>query len=195
MPSQTKYHLAIFASGTGSNAQEICKYFAGHPDIQVKLIITNRKEAGVLHVANSHNIPGHYIPKSKWEDKNEVLPLLDSNSISHIVLAGFLLLVPQYLINVYRDRIINIHPALLPQHGGKGMYGKYVHESVKRSGELISGITIHHVDEYYDEGDIIFQEKIDLEAGDAPEDIARKVLKLEHYYYPRIIEQWVLAKK
>lgn len=194
MHRKIKHHLAIFASGTGSNADAICRYFTDHPEIHVKLIITNRKEAGVLNVANSHGIQGRYIPKSKWDDANEVLSILESNGITHIILAGFLLLIPSYLIRSYRNRIINIHPALLPKHGGKGMYGRYVHESVKRSGEIISGITIHHVDEHYDNGDIIFQEKIELDAGDSPEVIASKVLTLEHYHYPRVIESWVLGK-
>ena len=191
MPSGAKAVLAILASGTGSNADKICQYFHAHPDIHVGLIITNRAEAGVLKVAEKHGIPSTYIPKKKWADPNEVLPHFDSTHITHVVLAGFLLLVPPYLIKAYPHRIINIHPALLPKHGGKGLYGHYVHASVKEAGDTISGITIHEVNEHYDEGEIIFQKEVSILPEDSPEEIGRKVLQLEHRYYPEVIESWV----
>lgn len=130
------------------------------------------------------------LPKTKWEDHTYLLPALEQKAITHIVLAGFLLLVPEWLINLFPGRIINIHPALLPRFGGKGMYGANVHQHVKASGELISGITIHEVDENYDEGLILFQETVELTPVDTPEVIAGKVLELEHYHYPRVIEKW-----
>jgi phosphoribosylglycinamide formyltransferase 1 len=188
-----KYNLAILASGAGSNADKICTYFKGHPTIRVELIITNRSNAGVLQIASFHEVESFVIPRSEWYDQNNVSFLLESRKITHIILAGFLLLIPEWLIEDYRGRIINIHPALLPNYGGKGMYGMNVHQRVKAAGDLVSGITIHQVDEHYDNGDIIFQEKVELTAEDTPEEIAKKVLKLEHYHYPRVIEDWILS--
>jgi len=191
LPSKAKVNLAIFASGTGSNADKICTYFKNHPDIKVHLIVSNRMNAGVLQVASSHSIDSIVIPKSDWAEAENVLPALKSKVVTHIVLAGFLLLLPSWLVREFNGRIINIHPALLPQFGGKGMYGHHVHEKVKSSGELISGITIHEVNENYDEGKIIFQERIHLDPEDSASVIADKVLQLEHYFYPRVIEKWV----
>ena len=186
-----KINLAILASGAGSNADQICKYFKDHSSIQVKLIISNKSTAGVHDVASSHGVESAVIPKTGWNKPEIVLPLLESKEISHIILAGFLLLIPTWLVEKYRGRIVNIHPALLPKYGGKGMYGMYVHQSVKDAGELVSGITIHQVDEHYDEGDIIFQESIKLDPSDSAKAISNKVLKLEHFHYPRVIEEWV----
>ena len=188
-----KYNLAILASGTGSNADKICTYFKGHPTIKVELIISNRANAGVLQIASFHEIESIVIPRTEWYDQNSVAFLLESRNITHIILAGFLLLIPEWLIEDYRGRIINIHPALLPNYGGKGMYGMHVHQRVKEAGDLVSGITIHQVDEHYDQGDIIFQEKVALTREDTAEEIAKKVLQLEHYHYPRVIEDWVLS--
>ena len=185
------FHLAILASGTGSNADKICTYFKNHPSISVDLIITNKSNAGVLQIASFHEIESAVIPKSEWYNQDHVLYLLETRNITHIILAGFLLLIPEWLIEEYRGKIINIHPALLPKYGGKGMYGMNVHQRVKESGDLISGITIHEVDEHYDAGDIIFQEKTNLDPDDSASEIAKKVLKLEHYHYPRVIEKWV----
>lgn len=190
MSSGDRINLAIFASGGGSNANQICIYFRDHPAIRVRLIICNKKAAGVFHVGEQHGIETAYIPKSKWHDADEVLQLLKSTEITHIVLAGFLLLIPEWLVSHYRGKIINIHPALLPKYGGKGMFGMNVHQKVKEEGDLVSGITIHNVDEHYDEGDIIFQEKVFLDENDTATEIAEKVLRLEHYHYPRVIEQW-----
>jgi len=194
MSSVVKANLAIFASGTGSNADKICTYFKDHPEIKVNLIISNRINAGVFQVASSHHIDSIYIPKSDWADWENVLPALMSKDITHIVLAGFLLLLPSWLIKEFKGRIINIHPALLPKYGGSGMYGHHVHEKVKSSGEIISGITIHEVNENYDEGEIIFQEKVDLDPEDSATTIGNKVLQLEHFHYPRIIEKWASLK-
>ncbi len=184
-------NLAIFASGTGSNADQICSYFKNHPFISVNLMISNKSNAGVLDIAASHGIRSAVLPKENWADQENVLPVLKSRNITHIILAGFLLLLPSWLVMQYKGRILNIHPALLPKYGGKGMYGMKVHQKVKVAGESVSGITIHEVNENYDEGDIVFQEKINLEPGDSAEAIAHKVLQLEHYFYPRVIEKWI----
>jgi phosphoribosylglycinamide formyltransferase-1 len=159
MPSGDNARIAIFASGGGSNADKICAYFTTHPSIRVSLIVTNRAEAGVLQVAERHTIESVYIHKKYWAHPEIVLPVLETSGITHIVLAGYLSLIPEWLIGAYSGHIINIHPALLPRHGGKGMYGHHVHEAVKTAGELVSGITIHEVDEHYDEGKVIFQKR------------------------------------
>ncbi len=193
MPSGDNKGIAIFASGGGSNAAKICSYFTAHPTIQVRLIVTNRSEAGVLQVAGNHHIESVYISKKYWSHREIILPILESAGITHIILAGFLLLIPDWLTHAYQGRILNIHPALLPRYGGKGMYGHHVHEAVKASGELMSGITIHEVDEHYDEGKIIFQHQVILDETDSAVDIARKVLRAEHQYYPSVIEKWILG--
>jgi phosphoribosylglycinamide formyltransferase-1 len=193
--SETKFNLAILASGGGSNAKKICTYFESHPVIRVGLVISNRKAAGVFQVAASHHIESVYLPKDKWSDAGSVLALLKAKKITHLVLAGFLLHIPEALIHAYPGRIINIHPSLLPRHGGKGMYGHHVHEAVKKAGECISGMTIHEVNAHYDEGKIIFQKEVELTEEDTPEDIASKVLKLEHTHYSKVIEKWILANR
>ena len=193
MPSGDRAIIAIFASGTGSNADKICAYFSAHPSIKVGLVITNRASAGVLQVASKHDIECVYIPKKDWIEPVNVLTVLSEYRITHIVLAGFLILIPAYLVHAYPSRIINIHPALLPRHGGEGMYGSFVHQSVKISGDRVSGITIHEVNEHYDEGKIVFQKEVPIGDEDSPNDIAYKVLALEHKYYPMVIEQWILT--
>lgn len=195
MPSGDNAHIAIFASGGGSNADKICTYFKAHPSIRVNLIVTNRAEAGVLQVAGRHEIESVYIHKKYWTHPEIILPVLESSGITHIVLAGYLSLIPDWLIRAYPGHIINIHPALLPRHGGKGMYGHHVHEAVKSAGELVSGITIHEVNEHYDDGKVIFKKEVELEASDTAEDIARKVLQVEHTYYPQVIENWILQAR
>jgi phosphoribosylglycinamide formyltransferase-1 len=191
MPSEVKASLAIFASGTGSNAEKICIYFKDHPSIRVKLIISNKADAGVLKIADHYGVESAYISKKYWTLPEIVLPVLESAGITHIILAGYLSLIPSWLIHAYPGKIINIHPALLPRHGGKGMYGQYVHEAVKAARDLISGITIHEVNEHYDSGSILFQKEIPLSPLDTPDDIARKVLAIEHVYYARVIEAWI----
>ena len=193
MSSGGKYQLAIFASGTGSNADKICNYFSDHPSIRVCLIVTNRSKAGVREVAERHGIACIVIPKSEWAQPEFVLPALRTRDITHIVLAGFLLLLPSYLVSEYQGRIINIHPALLPKFGGYGMHGLHVHEAVKESGDRVSGITIHEVNENYDEGRVLFQKEVDIESSDSVSDISNKVQVLEHYYFPRVIEKWILG--
>jgi phosphoribosylglycinamide formyltransferase-1 len=195
MSSGVKYNLAILASGTGSNADKICEYFKDHPEIRVRLIISNRLNAGVLQVAQKHHIESLTIRNAYWSQKEYVSYELQDRNITHIVLAGFLLLLPSWLVEEYSGRIINIHPALLPKHGGKGMFGMHVHQQVKISGDKQTGISIHEVNEKYDEGKIIFQESVDIHPDDTPDDIARKVLEKEHLHYARVIEEWILEGK
>lgn len=191
MQSEAKASVAIFASGGGSNADKICTYFASNPLIQVGLIVSNKEGAGVLDVAQKHGIESVYIARKYWEHPEIILPVLTSSGITHIVLAGYLSLIPKWLIDAFHGRIINIHPALLPRHGGKGMYGHHVHEAVKKAGERLSGITIHEVNEVYDSGAILFQKEVTLDETDSAQDIARKVLAIEHLYYPAVIEAWI----
>ena len=180
-------NLAIFASGSGSNAEEIIKYFKTSDKGQVRLICSNKAGAYVLQRADNHKIPSLAFNKAAFENGNNILEALQNHAIDYIILAGFLWKIPAYLIDNYQDKIINIHPALHPQYGGKGMYGKHVHQAVFNNFEKESGITIHYVNENYDEGNIIFQERIALESTDTPDIIAEKVLKLEHQHFASTI--------
>lgn len=184
-------NIAIFASGSGSNAENICRYFKNSKQIRVTLIISNKKESYVLKRAESLLVESAVFIKSDFETSGKVVDCLQNQKIDFIVLAGFLLKVPDNLLEAYPNRIINIHPALLPKYGGKGMYGVYVHKAVKEAGETESGITIHYVNENYDEGNIIYQAKCAIQADDTPDDIANKVHALEYKYYPEVIESVV----
>lgn len=194
MPAPT-FRIAIFASGNGSNAEVIIRYFKNHPTISVSLVLSNNADAFVLERAKNSGIPARSFTREDYKQPGKVLEYLSSENITHIVLAGFLWLVPDYLIKNYPDRIINIHPALLPKFGGKGMYGNRVHEAVKLAGEKETGITIHLVNEHYDEGRVLFQKSCPVEAHHSAADIAKCVLALEHEHYPRVIEDWVLSHK
>lgn len=183
-----KKKVAIFASGRGSNAKAIVDHsHAKETHYEVALIISNRKEAGVLTWAQYLSIPTTVTSRSTFYDTHDILEILEAHGIDFIVLAGFLLLIPDYLIAAYPDRIVNIHPALLPKYGGKGMYGHHIHKAVKQAKDARSGISIHLVNEEYDEGRIIFQTQCELSKKDTVEDIAARVLRLEHAFYPRII--------
>ena len=182
-------NIAIFASGSGPNARKIMEYFAERNDVSVQIVISNRADAGVLKIAENFGVDSIVIQRRTFYESEDVLSVLNKYEISLIVLAGFLWLVPPYLVEAYQGRIVNIHPALLPKYGGKGMHGIHVHEAVKKANEKESGITIHFVNDHYDEGQIIFQARCQLSPSDAPEDIARKVLQLEHKHYPEIIDQ------
>jgi phosphoribosylglycinamide formyltransferase-1 len=184
-------NIAILASGAGSNAQKILEHFSDRMDIAVRLIVSNKQEAGVLNIAKVASIDTFIVTRDSFYSTTDLLVELDKRNIDFIVLAGFLWLIPPYLIQHYPDRIINIHPALLPKYGGKGMYGHFVHEAVHLAKETHSGITIHYVNEKYDEGSIVFQERCEILPSDQPEDIARKVQVLEHSYYPTVIDQLV----
>ncbi len=183
--------MAIFASGGGSNARCIMEHFQDHPDIRVGLVVCNKAGAGVLNIAHEFGIPTHLIDRQGFYNTENLLDVLKRYHIQLIALAGFLWLVPSWLIRAYPRKIVNIHPALLPEFGGKGMYGHFVHEAVKAAGKTSSGMTIHFANEHYDEGDIVFQATCALEPDDTPDDIARKVLVLEHRHYPSQIEKLV----
>ncbi len=181
-------NIAIFASGGGSNAEAIIRYLKDHANLSVKLIVSNRKNAGVLDRAANHGIQTLLINRDGFYEKKDLTPRLAEHKIDLIVLAGFLWLIPKYLIKDFPNRVINIHPALLPKYGGKGMYGHHVHQAVFNNKEKESGLTVHYVNEHYDEGNIILQARCPLTPTDQPEDIARKVLSLEHQVYPVAVE-------
>lgn len=186
-------NIGIFASGAGSNAQKIIDYFKNHPWINIALLICNKSKAGVLSIAEKESIPTLLIEKSNFEETGYLYELQQYN-IEFIVLAGFLWRIPPVLIKNYPDNIINIHPALLPSYGGKGMYGNAVHKAVIDRKERESGITIHYVDEIYDNGKIIFQAKCSVDQQETPESLAGKIHILEHTFYSNEIEK-ILEKK
>ncbi len=180
--------ISIFASGAGSNAQRIIAHFAGSTEVEIALIVCNKPGAGVLEIASSNNIPTLIIEKEQFFRGNAYVDELGSFHIDFIVLAGFLWKVPSLLIHHYLGRMVNIHPALLPNYGGKGMYGHFVHEAVIANKETESGITIHFVDEEYDHGSTFFQARCQVTETDTPETLASKIHLLEHEYYPKVIE-------
>lgn len=186
------HQIAIFASGTGSNARKIIEYFKNKPDITVRLVLSNKANAPVLDMARDHGIDTLTLTRTAFYETEQLIAQLHQYDIDLIVLAGFLWLVPPYLVQAYPDRIVNIHPALLPKYGGKGMYGHRVHEAVKKAGETESGMTIHYVNENYDEGNIIFQSSCRLQPDDDPDTIAKRVLRLEHEHFAPVIEQLIL---
>jgi phosphoribosylglycinamide formyltransferase 1 len=181
--------LAIFASGNGSNAQRIAEYFSGNKHAEVALILSNRKDAYVLERARNLGIPAKTFDRKSFYETAEVLNWLENAKINLVVLAGFLWLVPANLIAAFPSGIVNIHPALLPKYGGKGMFGEAVHKAVIESGEKESGITIHFVDEKYDHGNVIFQAKCSIEKGETPGSLAQKIHGLEYEHFPKVIEQ------
>ncbi len=182
-------HLAIFASGAGSNARKIIEFFQNSPNVTVALVVSNKRQAGVLDIAREHNIPTHIVERASFYDTEDLLAVLREYEVDFIALAGFLWLIPSYLVRAFPRKIINIHPALLPKFGGQGMYGQHVHTAVQAAGETETGMTIHFVNEHYDEGDIIFQARCPVLPGDTPTDIAHRVLALEHAHYPRILHE------
>ena len=183
-------NLAIFASGEGTNAENIIRYFENSGTAKVTLLMYNRKEAGVRLRAERLGVRTEYIPKSMFGDSEKVLATLREANTDIIVLAGFLLFVPEYLLETYHNRIINIHPSLLPLHGGKGMHGIHVHEDVLACGDKETGITVHVADAQLDHGCVLFQAKCPVERGDTPEDVAARVHKLEYAYFPEVIERF-----
>lgn len=184
-------NIAIFASGSGSNAQRIVEYFKGKDDVKISLILCNRKGAFVLDRAKMLGIPCVTFTHGEFYDSDCVLNMLKDYKIDYVVLAGFLWLVPGKLINAFPDKILNIHPALLPKFGGKGMYGMRVHEAVVASGEKLTGITVHVVNDKYDDGDIIFQAECDVALTDTAEDVAKKIHELEYKFFPVVIERFI----
>jgi phosphoribosylglycinamide formyltransferase 1 len=184
--------IALFASGSGSNAEKIASYVAENADVEVSMLLTNNPKAGVIDRARRGFNSGLHVPvllfdRTTFYDTNRITEVLEQQRIDLVVLAGFMWLMPPDLVRAFPDRIVNIHPALLPKFGGKGMYGHFVHEAVVAAGETESGITIHFVNEQYDEGQIIFQATCPVLPTDTPDNVAQRVQALEHAHYPRII--------
>ncbi len=186
-----KKRIAVFASGSGSNAENISRFFNQHPTIKVSLFLTNKPDAPVIDRAEKLGIPCYIFNREQFYNTETVIEELRKYCIDFVVLAGFLWLIPSNLLRSFPKRIINIHPALLPKYGGKGMYGAKVHETVIANKEKESGITIHFVNEEYDAGDIIFQAKCEIDTNDTPESVAGKVHELEYKHFPEIIEKVV----
>lgn len=184
-------NICIFASGSGSNAENIANYFEGNEEVNIALIVCNKADAFVFERAKKLNIPSRLVTGAQMKDESFVLALMKEFKIDFIVLAGYLLLVPKYLVDAYPNAIVNIHPALIPLHCGKGMYGDRVHEDVVRCGDKESGITIHFVNEFFDNGDIIFQATCPVEPGDDAHAVATKVHALEYAHFPRIIDETI----
>ena len=180
-------NIAILASGNGTNAENIIRYFRNSGTVNVGLVLSNRKAAFVLERARSLNVPFAYMEKAEWTDGEAVLSLLKDKHIDFVVLAGFLARVPDCILHAYPNKIINIHPSLLPKFGGKGMYGDRVHQAVVAAGETETGITIHYLNEHFDEGETIVQYKCPVLPQDTVEDVAKKVHALEYEYYPQVI--------
>jgi phosphoribosylglycinamide formyltransferase-1 len=183
-----KKRIAIFASGSGSNAQKIMEHFKRSNDVEVSLILTNNSDAFVLQRADNFEIPSHIFDKKEFYDSDKIVNLIKNLNIDLIVLAGFLWLVPQNLLKAFPNKIINIHPALLPKYGGKGMYGERVHLAVLEAKDPESGITIHFVNSEFDEGEIIHQSKFKIDKGDDLKMVKFKVQQLEHHHFPKVIE-------
>jgi phosphoribosylglycinamide formyltransferase-1 len=183
--------IAIFASGSGTNAQNICEYFRSNDNVEISCILSNKEDAYVLQRAKNMNIPTRVFNRQELYETGEVLDFLIKNEINWIVLAGFLWLVPGDIVDKFNNRIVNIHPALLPKFGGKGMYGLNVHRAVIESNERESGISIHYVNKIYDEGNLIFQVRCKVDDTDTPESLAEKVHKLEYKHYPEVIEKLI----
>jgi phosphoribosylglycinamide formyltransferase-1 len=181
--------MVIFASGAGTNALRIIEYFKASPLARVALVVCNNPRAGVIGVAGDHGIPVRMVGRDLVEDTAQLTRELVLLPADLIVLAGFLLKIPRELLQAFPEKIINIHPALLPKYGGRSMYGHHVHDAVLRAGETESGITIHRVNEQYDEGSPIFQKRVPVVPGDTPLSLAQKVQQLEHEWYPKVIEE------
>lgn len=182
-------NVAIFVSGSGTNCENIIRHFSGSGSVRVALVLSNRPDAYALVRAERLGVPSVIMPKADFNDERKLMAVLAEHAIDFIVLAGFLLMVPPFLTERYPRRIVNIHPALLPKYGGKGMYGHHVHEAVRASGDTETGITIHYVSNVCDGGEIIFQAKTPVGPDDTPDDIAASVHRLEQRYFPEVIEQ------
>ena len=183
--------IAIFASGSGTNAENIVSHFADSKLAIIQSIFTNNQKAGVIKRVSKYNIPCEIFSKVDLETPNVLLSKLESKKIDFIILAGFLLLIPKEVIKKFKEKIINIHPALLPLHGGKGFYGNNVHRAVIKSGAIMSGITIHQVNEKFDEGEIIFQAGCHVSKTETEESLAVKIQTLEYTYFPVVIEKLI----
>jgi phosphoribosylglycinamide formyltransferase-1 len=183
--------IAIFASGSGSNAERITTYFADNQNVSIELFLSNNPEAGVIERGRRLGVPTLIFDKKTFTKTNKIVEILQKQEIDWIILAGFLWLIPENLVKTFPNKIVNIHPALLPKFGGKGMWGHFVHEAVVAQKEKESGITIHFVNERYDEGKMIFQAKCEVFPTDSPDDVAKKVQALEHIHFPEVIEKLI----
>jgi len=181
--------IILFASGNGSNAENICRYFQNAPDVKVAALFCNNAHAKVFERLKPYQVPSHLLSRQQLNNEEEFGPLLNQYHPDLIVLAGFLWLIPAWMVQTYHGRIINLHPALLPRYGGKGMHGHHVHEAVRASGEIETGITVHFVNEHFDKGEIIFQASVSVQPDDSAADIAAKISKLEMEHFPRVIEK------
>ena len=191
-----KCRIAILASGEGSNAEALVVHFLNHPTIEVALMVCNKEKVGVYARMAKYGIPCHTIGKAEWQPGStgeQVLELMHREGIGMIVLAGFLAYIPEAIVKTYEGRIVNIHPSLLPNYGGKGMWGHHVHEAVIAAHETVSGITIHHVTEKLDAGSIIFQAQCEVLPDDTPDSLAARIHQLEHEHYPRVVEQMAMG--
>ena len=186
-------NIAIFVSGSGTNCENLIKYFAGSERVNCALVVSNKFDAYALVRAENLGVPTAVTPKAELNDPDVMMPLLKKYGIEFIVLAGFLPLVPSFLIDAYPHRIINIHPALLPKYGGKGMWGHHVHEAVKAAGETETGMTVHWVTPVCDAGEIIAQYKVAISPDDTADDIAEKEHQLEMKYFPKVVEEVIKA--
>ena len=185
--------IAIFVSGNGTNCENIIRYFKNSPTIRIKLVLSNRSDAYALTRAQNLGVPTEVVNKAQLNDNQLMMDILQKNSIDFIVLAGFLPIIPDFIVNSFPNRIVNIHPSLLPKYGGKGMWGHHVHEAVKAAGETESGITIHYVNNVCDGGEIIKQVSVPLTPQGSAEDIADKVHELEMKYFPEVLERIFLS--
>lgn len=187
-----KKRLAVFVSGSGTNCENLIHYFREHGSAEVVVVVSNRADAYALVRAERLNVPTAIVPKAQLGDPSVVLPLLRGHEVDCIVLAGFLPLIPEYLIDAFPRRIVNLHPALLPKFGGKGMWGHHVHEAVKAAGERETGMTVHYVSPICDGGDIIAQYRVALSPDDTVDDIAEKEHQLEMAHFPQVVEKWLM---
>ena len=185
-------HLSVFASGSGTNCENLIRYFQSSERIRVSLVVSNKADAQVLQRAQRLGVPTVVVPKADLGNPDVMMPLLRQYQVDFIVLAGFLPLVPNYIVKAYPRRIVNIHPSLLPKYGGKGMWGHHVHEAVKAAGDSETGMTVHYVSDVCDGGEIIAQFKVALSPSDTPDDIAAKEHVLEMEHFPKVVEQVVL---
>ena len=182
-------NIAIFVSGSGTNCENIIRHFTDSKNVKIALVLSNRSDAYALVRAEKYNIPTVILPKTDFYKEDQLLGLMQTYGIDFIVLAGFLLMIPDFLIHAYNRRMVNLHPALLPKFGGKGMYGHHVHEAVKAAGETETGMTVHWVSSICDGGEIIAQYRTPINPEDTPDDIAAKEHILEQKYFPKVIEQ------
>ena len=189
-----KRNIAIFVSGSGTNCENLIRYFHGSTDVNCKLVVSNKADAYALVRAQNLGVATAVVPKAQLNDETFMMPLMAKHRIDFIVLAGFLTLIPNFLIEAYPHRIVNLHPALLPKYGGKGMWGHHVHEAVKAAGETETGMTVHYVTPVCDSGEIIAQYRVALSPDDTADDIADKEHKLEMKYFPEIVEKVIRAQ-